>query len=261
MIIYLTCIIIFFIVYYLIVFNKNYKKKIYAILITSNVGIRKQFIPTALKNFFMQNYPYKHLIIINHGSECILKKHNKSITEIKIDKTNLTLGDLRNIALKFIPINSYWVTYDDDDVRSPHYFRYLMKNIKHYDAIFLRNRFDYNLNNDFIYKCSFNNGMPLIFAKKIAGLKYLKRNTLEDVELQNDMLKMGKKYKVLDNNPMLYIRTLHEDNTSSYVNKDKNEIVIYDEDGSYQEYNVSKKERQKVISFYKNIIKDEPNSI
>lgn len=258
MIIYLILIVIVISIYFFYI-RQIHKKKIYAILITSNTGIRKQFIPIALKNFFMQNYPYKHLIIINHGENCILKRHNPNITEIMIDKTHLTLGDLRNIGLTFVPMNSYWVTYDDDDVRSPHYFRYLMKNIKHYDAIFLRNRFDYNINNNFVYRCSFNNGMPLIFSKKFMGLKYLEKDTLEDVELQNDMIRLGKRYKVLNNDPILYIRTLHKNNTSSYVDKDKSEIVIYDKNNKYQEYNVSKKVEQKVISFYKSIIKNESN--
>lgn len=260
MIIALICIIIFIIIYCYLIQLSKVKKYIYAILITSNDSIRNQFIPLAIKNFLMQNYPYKHLLIINHGKENIMKTNHPEITELIVDKTHLTLGDLRNMALEFIPINSYWLTYDDDDVRDCNYFRYLMKKIKHYDAIFLKNRFDYNLNNHFVYKCSFTRGMPLIFCKKIIGLKYLEKDTLEDIELQNDILKLGKIYKVIDNDPILYIRTLHRNNTSSYVDKNKIDIVKYNNVGPYKEYYVSEKERKKVISFYKSI-KDESISI
>ncbi|RKO94500.1 hypothetical protein BDK51DRAFT_31521 [Blyttiomyces helicus] len=46
-------------------------------------------------------------------------KRHSNITEIMVEKekNGLTLGDLRNIALAQVPVDQFWVTFDDDDVK------------------------------------------------------------------------------------------------------------------------------------------------
>lgn len=235
---------------------------IYCILITGKNEDRYKFIPLAIENFKMQTYKYKKLLIINHGSNKIKTTnkdymYNPDIIEINIEKGILTLGDIRNYALDIIPLNALWTVWDDDDWRSKVYLEEMYKSLVKYraDVVFFKNRLEYNILNNFAYQSRFNFGMPFILSKKIEKIRYLPRESLEDVDLHVDYLKADKKVVILDNDPRFYIRIIHESNTSLYVNNQRNFIVNYSDKDSYHEYEINKKDyeycRMIVDKYYK----------
>lgn len=229
---------------------------IYCILITGKNEDRYKFIPIAINNFNEQTYQNKYLLIINHGSKQIVDIHTqKNITEIMFDKTNFTLGDMRNFALDQIPFENLWCVWDDDDYRHPKYiellYKYLIDNKA--DVVFFKNRIDYNINNNFAYRSKFINGMPFVLAKKTEKVRYLSKDSIEDIQLQIDYKNNNKKIIVINNNPMWYIRLIHTSNTSLYVDNEKNSIVEYGDESTYYEFNLTDIEQtyaDKIINKY-----------
>jgi hypothetical protein len=210
-------------------------------MITGKDENRYKFIDISVVNFKKQTYKNKKLLIINHGNK-ILNIDDKDIIEININNSFITLGDMRNYALTLVPYNSLWITWDDDDWRSDNYLEILYNELYNgnYDAVFIKNRIDYNLNNLFSYECSFKNGMPIFLSKKIENITYLSLNSLEDVNLYNDFKKKNKKIKIIDNDPKMYIRTLHTNNTSLYVDNSKKDIINYSNESNYKEFIIKK---------------------
>lgn len=84
-------------------------------------------------------------------------------------------------------------------------------------AIMLKNRLNYNVNNDTFWVSEDKAGLVHFFAPKSyltsTNFRYLSRNEREDspVHQIKDIL-------LVDNDPLLYIRYIHGDNTSLYVN-------------------------------------------
>jgi len=222
--------------------------KIYCIMITNKN--RKHFIGSALKNFNEQTYPNKALIVINHSpDEKLITDQIKDVHEFVVDKTQekFSLGELRNIALDgFIPNGGLWTTYDDDDIRAKDYLEQLCKRIMFHgiDLLFLKNRLEYNLNNGFVYRSEFKSGMPFFIARKYYGFRYLDVDTLEDVMVGQDYKKAGKKVAKFNNDPKIYVRVIHNTNTSTYVRNDKDYIINYDKDSNYHEFEATDKEKK-----------------
>ena len=52
-------------------------------------------------------------------------------------KDGITLGDLRNISLSYVPNNEIWTTWDDDDWRSSNYLSILCKMMTNNGAKFI----------------------------------------------------------------------------------------------------------------------------
>ena len=228
---------------------------IYCVCITGKEASRHNFMKVAYLNFIRQTYERKHLLIINHGKTRFQTSTQTNLSEVMIEKQDFTLGDLRNFALDLIPYEALWTVWDDDDWRHEQYLEFLYLNfMKHKpDALFIQNRLEYNLNTKFTYKSSFSNGIPFMFARKTELIRYLSKHWLEDENLQKDLHKHGKTYVVVDNDPRLYIRLIHETNTSMYVDKDKDNIVTYRDVSPYHEYNVTAEEKQyveKIIAIY-----------
>lgn len=206
---------------------------IFAIMVTNES--RNRFVPRSIQSFLEQTYLDRHLIILNHGKTRYLDNKSREMTEIMCERSDMTLGDLRNLALAFVPINAYWITWDDDDLRSKQYFDYLVREIGNNDALFLRNRMEINLKNDYIFRSWFRYGSPHFLCKNLGNVKYLSKNSLEDVDLYRDLLKSKKKIKIVNNDPMIYIRIIHGSNTSLYVDNNKNKIVDYSVGSNYRE--------------------------
>jgi glycosyltransferase involved in cell wall biosynthesis len=215
---------------------------------------RKHFIESALLNFKEQTYPNKVLIVINHSpEEKLITVPHPNVHEFVVDKSqqHFSLGGLRNIALDgFVPEGGLWTTYDDDDIRAKDYLEQLCKRIVFHgiDLLFLKNRLEYNINNGFVYRSQFKTGMPFFVAKKYTGFKYLEVDTLEDVRVGQDYQKAGKKVAKFNNDPKLYVRVIHNTNTSAYVRNDKNSIVEYDESTNYHEFEATQEEKEYATS-------------
>lgn len=227
---------------------------IYCLMITGKEG-REHFVPKAILNFLDQSEFHKKLIVINHGKKSIIElsplADNFRIKEIKTDQS-LNLGQLKNLGLSYIPEGCLFCPWDDDDIRDRHFLKFLRSRLRFpYSAVFLNNRYEYNSNNGFCYRSFFRDGMPVFLGFKNKNWKYLERDTLEDVSLQKDLISLGKIYQKIDNPSLFYIRIIHDNNTSPYVNKNRKEIRIYTENNPYQEFSVSESEKKKIISIFK----------
>lgn len=216
-------------------------KCIFCVMITGKDDYRYNFVDIAIKNFKLQTYNNKKLLIINHGNKKLNIVDN-NIFEININNKFMTLGDIRNYALTLIPYNCLWTTWDDDDWRINTYLELLYNELKDNDIIFIKNRLDYNLNNNFCYESNFKFGMPFFLSKKIEKIQYLQLNSLEDENIYNDYKKNNKKIKLLNNDPKIYIRIIHINNTSLYVDKNRDNIINYVKESKYTEKNVNKKD-------------------
>lgn len=212
-----------------------------------NIGIR---------NFNMQNYTKKILIIVNHGKKLDIQQDN--IIQYTFPKNNMTLGTLRNYSLEKVPYNGIYCIWDDDDFR-PHNYLSIMHHALKYnnvDAVFIKNRTEFNLVSGFSFTSRFENGTTHIFARKLDVLKYNNVDTLEDTDLQKDLIKYKKKYITLDNSPQMYIRIIHGNNTSPYAVTDRNKITNYDKSSTYKEFDISTVDKEyvnNIIKTYYNI--------
>lgn len=223
---------------------------IYCLMITSDA--RKHFVPIGIQNFMTQNIKDKYLVIINNSeTEPKLSKNisGNNIYEFHIpkQKNNLSLGDLRNIALEFVPPGALWTTWDDDDWRAPNYLEQLtsVMSSQKADIVFLKNRLEYNMNNGFSYRSEFKQAtMPFFVAKKIAAFKYLNCDSLEDVNVAKEYTRFGKKVYLWNNTPKMYLRNIHGTNSSVYVDNNKRKIVDYASTSHYHEYDVTREEQR-----------------
>jgi hypothetical protein len=220
-------------------------------MITGKNEDRYKFVKIAVSNFEQQTYRNKHLLIINHGHRRSLVSSERSeradVTEIMFNKNDqMTLGDMRNFSLDLVPLNALWTIWDDDDWRHPRYLELMYKNMVEHnsDAVFIKNRLDYNLGNQFVYRARFERGMPFVLAKKIDAIRYLSKESLEDIRLLNDFELYNKPVYKINNDPRWYIRTIHGHNTTIYVDSQKSGIVNYSDDSAYREFDVTDKEKR-----------------
>jgi len=216
---------------------------------------RYKFVDIALRNFEEQTYENKYLIVINHGTKSLKSIEKENVTELHFNKDKMTLGDMRNYALEMVPLHAYWTIWDDDDWRHKRYLELLYKNLADHkaDVVFFKNRIDYNIRNGFAYRSRFEKGMPFVLAKKCDVIRYLPKNSLEDIRLLNDFELYGKKAHLITNDPRWYIRTIHDTNTSLFVDNQRKEIVHYSPESTYHEFEITPKEKeyaQKIIETY-----------
>ena len=202
---------------------------IYAIMITGKDITRYQLALLSIQNFMEQTYPEKYMIIVNHGKKSLLQEHTKlpNIMEVMISKENLTLGELRNFALQFVGIDSYWTTWDDDDWRNQGYLDMLMYGTQlHTRVNVLSSRLEYNSNTNVSWVGTHKKGFVHFAAPWDPRIKYLPLDTMEDVNIIADFQHLGYNVQLLHNNPCMYIRLVHSTNTSLYVRKDKTNLII-----------------------------------
>ena len=174
----------------------DFKEIIYCIMITGKDDKRLEYALKSINNFMEQTYPNKILLIMNHNSKRILTDDiiTENIFEYSFDILDHNLGCARNIALSFVPDNSLWTTWDDDDYRFPNYLLILYQYIKENNAVAatLSNRLDYNITKDFLYLASRKDGFVTVLCKKHSHIKYLPKTTFEDVELLSKIKDVGK---------------------------------------------------------------------
>ena len=226
---------------------------IYCITITGKDSQRACFADEAIANFVEQDYPNKRLIIINHGNVPVLKDNPHNIFEFQVPKENNTLGDLRNIALQLVPIDALWTVWDDDDYRIPSYMSLLYGQMQKNksDVVVFTKRIECNLETDFVWEMQLKTGFVFVLAKQDLRIKYLSKDSMEDVNLLTDFLKLDKQISVwVDNPSTMYIRLTHQNNTSLYV--DKNKKTTREPTSSiYIENNVDVLTQNKVLDFMK----------
>jgi hypothetical protein len=173
------------------------------------------------------------------------KKYGSKIRK----KKGMTLGDMRNLAFEFIPEGALWTLWDDDDWRSDDYLSYLYNRLGNNDYVFFTKRIEHNLNTDFTWVMELKSGFVIMFGRKNWRLRYDNVEYNEDIFLKN-MIKERMKYKIIDNNPMIYIRFVHNTNTSVIANKKKYEIKDTRDNKLYFEYDAT----QDIIDYVKLVI-------
>lgn len=240
-------------------FSEINQMPVYCLMVTSDA--RKRFVHIGIRNFLMQSIKNKYLVIINNSEDEPKLSRNISgnnIFEFHIpkQKNSLSLGDLRNIALELVPQGALWTTWDDDDWRVPDYLEKL-RNVmasQKADIVFLKNRLEYNMTNGFSYRSEFMQAkMPFFLAKKTSRFKYLDRDSLEDVNVAMDYRAAGKIIYLWNNNPTMYLRNIHGNNSSVYVDNEKRRVLNYAKTSHYHEFDVTKEEQryiQYIISEY-----------
>lgn len=226
---------------------------VYCLMVTGYSDKRRPFALRSVSNFLEQQYQNKHLIILNQSKSKLLKKNQTfdNILEFYVNNEDKTLGNLRNISLRFVPPNAIWTTWDDDDWRHPSYLSTLMKRMfdTKTDFLMLRNRIEYNLNNSFAYKSTLKTGFMTFFSKYDDNLRYDDVSTSEDANVKGYAIK-NMRYATYDNDAKLYIRLVHSDNTSVYVDGKKRSVKNTSKNKVYFETELDKKERD----FVDNII-------
>ena len=164
---------------------------VYAILVTGKDEKRIAYSRLiGIKNFDMQDYPNKKMIVVNHHDIPVLTKPRDDIYELQVSKGNMTLGDLRNIAFELVPLNAISVTWDDDDFRKPNYISFMLDKLISTKsiAVFLKNRLEYNLANDYIFKSHFDDGNTHVMCVKLDRLRYLSKDTLSTLATSANVL-------------------------------------------------------------------------
>lgn len=234
-------------------------------MITGKDDQRIELSKQSLHNFQSQDYSNKLLVIINHHPTrdvLVLSKQisnnitvDKNVCEIKVDKNGKTLGELRNFSLSLVPEGALWTTWDDDDWRHPTYLSVLYKRMTDTltDCVAFTNRYEYNLNTKFAWKMTLMTGFPIILCKKHINIHYKNVDTMEDTELLQQIRELSYKITVFSNTPDMYIRIVHDNNTSKYVDPDK--TSIRQTTGIYNEYNVSNIEKQYILQKINGYIK------
>jgi len=240
--------------------NTNNKPRVFCIMVTGKDDQRLCFSQKSIDNFNEQLYENKTLIIINHNSKKVLQ-HSPRIEEnifefqIQKEKNNLTLGDLRNIALQLVPIDALWTVWDDDDYRTPDYLDILTNEMEKTsaDVVVFTHRIECNYNTGFVWEMELGTGFVFVLAKQDLRVKYKNLNTMEDVDLIKDFRKLGKHIHVFNNRDKsdMYIRLVHGTNTSLYVDKDKTAIHVSCEKniGPYVEKSLPQGKQKEILHF------------
>ena len=232
-------------------------------MITGKDECRKHFAHVAIENFKRQDYPYKKLVIINHGKFNVIEneiKIDEDMFEFHVEKTkDVSLGDLRNIGLEMVPLNALWITWDDDDWRHDTFLSYLFTQLKESqsDCITFSNRIEYNTKNRFVWLMHLKKRFFIMLVPKDSRFMYLSKDTGEDLDFI-DFYEKHYKCKVLRaNNPNLYIRLVHVNNTSAYVDADKKKIITTDNYSNYTESDSTPDQESYTLyiinTFYKNV--------
>ena len=232
---YMVCLLSFVLLFVQMIFvinilwNKE-ERPVYCLMVTGYNKERLSMARKSIQNFKQQTYKNKNLIILNQSKERLIKKESKDTTvlEVLVDKEDKTLGELRNMSLQFVPPNAIWTTWDDDDYRSSNYIKKMVHIMNKNKAEFLmfQNRIEYNKTNNFSFKMTMKSGFMTFFSVHNPFLEYEHVSTSEDVKVKNYALKHMKTY-IYDNDPKMYIRLIHDDNTSIYVHNKKKQCQKY----------------------------------
>jgi len=243
-------------------YNNVYKVPIYCLMVTGKDKKRNEFAEISILNFNLQTYTNKKLVIINHGEFNIEYEQNPNIIYVKTDKINKTLGDLRNVSLKYVPVDSIWTTWDDDDWRSNDYLEKLYFELINSKSrmLLIKNRLEYNLQSKFAWESTMKSGFYWFFGFYDKRLNYESLDTFEDGIIKQLLKLYNIKTKIYDNDHRMYLRFVHKNNTSLFVDSEKKNIINYDlQESDFFEKNISEINNNYVNyivdKYYVNIIK------
>ena len=249
--------------------RKNEHPTVYGLMVTLNDNIRKLFVKHSIRNFREQTYKNKHLIVIDQsedGKVIGIDKNDTDVTVIRIPKPHsFSLGQLRNYSLTYVPENALWTTWDDDDWRHPEYLTLCINELLRTRARFLmiQHRLEYNLKTGFTHGTTIKSGLMTFFAYTDSRLSYDSVNTMEDVTVKKTALKYLPCHRY-DNDAKIYLRLVHGNNTSLYVDNDKIHVRNTANHRDFFEWNVNPDDNKfvlKIVSdYYKHVYPVSPSS-
>jgi glycosyltransferase involved in cell wall biosynthesis len=232
---------------------------VYCLMVTLNDPRRQEYIRQSVRNFREQTYVNKRLVIMNQsesGERILASKEDLAddrMLEVMLPRGNL--GEIRNISLEMVPLGAIWTLWDDDDWRAPDYLEILEKTMRENDADFLmiRNRIEYVVPTKFAYVATLRSGFMSFFARKTPRpLRYAHLDRLEDKPLKIEARRTRAVY-VLDNPPTMYVRFVHDTNTSPYVNNKRASVRDTSRNSDYFEREIHAREHEslrKILSNY-----------
>lgn len=217
--------------------KKDGDETIYCVMVTKHD--RREFMLHSVRNFKEQDYQNKRLVIISESKEVHPTLNDERILQMPVSRgSGVTLGALRNIAFSAIPERALFTVWDDDDVRSTDYLSTLKGELGKNDFIMFTKRIEYNMNTDFSFVMELKPGFVLYFGRKYKDIEYEDVNVNEDVQLR-ETIKAKYKTKVFENDPKLYIRVVHSDNTSLLVNEGKKKVRDTGSNSMYFEHEIN----------------------
>ncbi len=237
-------------------------------MITGKDDDRIAMASVSCRNFFEQDYGgVKRLIIINHHTLKVQVPSNahENIIQIHVNRKNNSLGAMRNIALELVPTNALWTTWDDDDYRSPDYLSKLYNCLRkaNASAATFINRYEFNSNTNTAWRMTLHSGFVTMLCKKIPGYHYLNKDSLEDINLKDFYSRQHGGIAILKNKPdeLMYVRLIHNNNTSLYVDRNKAAPANTSPAGDYGESHVTEQEKQHISQLIQDIVNAPKNVV
>ncbi len=207
-------------------------KPIYAMMVTGKDAQRIEWAQKQLQFYFEKmNYPddYKHILIASEHSSLSVKRaqdeSRKNVIELRIaNRSQTTLGDIRNRLLALVPTGSYCFVLDDDDYLDPDWLKQMLHHWPNNNTALIQ--FNSRLNHNIITQSSWQSHIPSGFvhflgdidALRAIQFQYLSENTMEDIMIHD--LQIGQQRHIWSNeDPSVYIRYVHNNNTSVFVDR------------------------------------------
>lgn len=204
-----------------------------ALLVTGKDDQRIVWARNQVQDFILnQNIlGQKHILIANEHpklSVCQDQTENRikqNVTEIKINnRFETTLGAIRNKLLDLVPQNAFVFILDDDDHIHPTILQEMFLYWKSQDETTALIQLGTRLNHNISTCSSWQSKVPSGFVHFLADInllrsvnfRYLEKDAMEDLSLYQ--LPVGSVRTVWKDNPAnLYVRYIHKNNTSLYV--------------------------------------------
>lgn len=218
---------------------------VHCLMMTGKDEARINFARSSVANFLRQTHQHKRLIIVNeHPTLRVLADSGPvgGVEEIVYDRsTGGTLGGMRNTALDMVPDGEMWITWDDDDYRHETFLSSLVAvaEARGADAVFHTRRFEHNLNTGFTWGHERRDGFWIVLCRKAPGVRYRELDANEDRDIREQIRTACPRWVVWENDPHLYIRTIHGLNTNTTVSPAKrqlsgaNDFPVSEEDRRY----------------------------
>lgn len=219
--------------------------KVHCLMVTRNLPKRRAYIDASLRNFHDQTLARKHLVIVNQSDTPVSSAPSDAVTEIMLPSDHtLSLGQVRNLSLEFVPIGALWTTWDDDDWRHETYLEKLVDALLEgrLDVVTIGDRLEYNAMTRFAHVATLTTGFMTFLATNHPRLRYGNADTLEDVPLKK-YATSRLRFQTLRLSPTMYLRFSHGDNTSPYVNRRKRGLQDTHRNVSYFERSLTRGER------------------
>jgi len=182
-------------------------REVTAIMLTQNKK-RQQLVRMSMHSFFGQTYPHRRLLIINSGIPIFTEDNPPppNVKEVVVEyDPKMTIGELRNIGLEHCETELF-IAWDDDDWRREDFLQTMADAYEEGTAVCLRRLTNYDMVNNKIYVMEMKEGTVALSLQPKDRRRYPHTMFCEGV------FKEQGPYKILDNDPQIFVRLYHGDN-------------------------------------------------